>query len=65
MATKKKPKKAKTGTKFKSVYVDNQPLKDILFYLCDDLFVECHITRTGERKFSARFVIQKKKTTAK
>ena len=58
--TKRKTKK-KLESKTKTVRLINKPLRDVLFYLCDEAFIEIDtLTRTGDRTFTGRFILQKK-----
>lgn len=51
-----------TKKKTKKVCLMDKPLKDVLYYLTDVSFLEVHITRAGERKYNAQFVLMKKTT---
>jgi hypothetical protein len=52
-------KTAAKNTKF--IKLDNRPLKELLYYLTDDAFIEARISRTEPRHFSAHIILSKKK----
>ena len=42
------------------VNIIEKPIKDILYYLTDDNFIEClSITRTNSKKFTAKIILKK------
>ena len=54
---------AKPKSPTRTLNLVDKPLRDVLFQMCDDRFISGTITRTGDRRFTARITLQKKTKT--